>query len=53
MLVGSSILRMWESAESELAPLPVLNVAVNGSVTRDQLELVDPVRWPVIPRSIY
>jgi len=52
MLVGSSILRMWESAESELAPLPVLNVAVNGSVTRDQLELVDPVVVPYRPKII-
>lgn len=38
LLVGSSTLRIWSDAASDLAPLPVLNRAFGGSKTADLLD---------------
>lgn len=37
VLVGSSIMALWRQAPRDLAPYPVLNVAVSGSTTTDWL----------------
>lgn len=38
LLVGSSTMRIWSDATSDLAPLPVLNRAFGGSKTADLLD---------------
>jgi len=52
VLVGSSILAQWIEADTHLAPLPVANRAVGGTLTGDQLERFDATFEPVIPAIV-
>ena len=52
VFVGSSIFHRWTRLESQMAPLPVTNVAFDGSVTADMLRMVDSRVIPLRPKVI-
>jgi lysophospholipase L1-like esterase len=52
LFVGSSIFQFWRHLEEQMAPLPVLNRAVAGTVTQDQLDRVGQFVFPYKPRII-
>ena len=52
LLVGSSTLRRWTNAVTDLAPLPVTNRAFGGSQTSHQLMFFDQVVSPCRPQLI-
>ena len=41
VFVGSSIFQFWTNLTAQMAPLPVINRAVAGSVTQDMLDHMD------------
>lgn len=52
LFVGSSIFQYWRHLEEQMAPLPVLNRAVAGTLTQDQLDRVGQFVFPYQPRII-
>jgi hypothetical protein len=50
--VGSSIFAFWTHLQEQMAPLPVLNRAFPGAVTRDMLDGIDRLVIPYHPRII-
>jgi lysophospholipase L1-like esterase len=52
VFVGSSIFARWTHLTEQMAPLPVLNRAVSGTVTQDQLDRIDQFVFPYSPRII-
>ena len=52
VFVGSSIFHRWTRLESQMAPLPIANVAFDGSVTADMLRMVDSRVIPLWPKVI-
>lgn len=52
LLVGSSTLRMWESAAKDLAPRPVENRGFGGSETEDQLFYFDRLLGGLEPAMV-
>jgi lysophospholipase L1-like esterase len=52
VFVGSSIFHRWTRLESQMAPLPITNIAFDGSVTADMLRMVDSRVIPLRPKVI-
>jgi lysophospholipase L1-like esterase len=52
VFVGSSIFHRWARLESQMAPLPITNVAFDGSVTADMLRMIDSRVIPLRPKVI-
>jgi lysophospholipase L1-like esterase len=52
VFVGSSIFHRWTSLESQMAPLPITNLAIDGTVTADMLRMVDSRVIPLRPKVI-
>jgi lysophospholipase L1-like esterase len=52
VFVGSSIFHRWTRLESQMAPLPITNVAFDGSVTADMLRMIDARVIPLRPKVI-
>jgi lysophospholipase L1-like esterase len=52
VFVGSSIFHRWTSLTAQMAPLPVTNLAFDGSVTADMLRMVDSRVIPLRPKVI-
>jgi len=52
VFVGSSIFHRWTSLSSQMAPLPVTNIAFDGSVTADMLGMIDSRVIPLRPKVI-
>ncbi len=52
LFVGSSIFQFWRHLDEQMAPLPVLNRAIAGTVTQDQLDRVSQLVFPYKPRII-
>jgi lysophospholipase L1-like esterase len=52
VFVGSSIFHRWVRLESQMAPLPITNIAFDGSVTADMLRMVDTRVIPLRPKVI-
>jgi lysophospholipase L1-like esterase len=52
LFVGSSIFQFWRHLEDQMAPLPVMNRAIAGTVTQDQLDRVSQLVFPYKPRII-
>jgi lysophospholipase L1-like esterase len=52
VFVGSSIFHRWTSLSKQMAPLPVLNRAVDGSETSDMLRILDSDVLPSRPKVI-
>jgi lysophospholipase L1-like esterase len=52
VFVGSSIFHRWTSLASQMAPLPVTNLAIDGTVTADMLRMVDSRIIPLRPKVI-
>jgi lysophospholipase L1-like esterase len=52
VFVGSSIFHRWTSLASQMAPLPITNLALDGSQTTDMLRMVDSRVIPLRPRVI-
>ena len=50
VFVGSSIFHRWTRLESQMAPLPITNIAFDGSVTADMLRMVDSRVIPLRPK---
>src|SRR5262245_53028362 len=52
VFVGSSIFHRWTRLESQMAPLPITNVAFDGSMTADMLRVVDSLVIPLLAKVI-
>jgi hypothetical protein len=52
VFVGSSIFHRWTGLTAQMAPLPIVNLAVDGSVTADMLRMVDSRVIPLRPKVI-
>jgi len=52
LFVGSSIFQFWRHLDEQMAPLPVTNRAIAGTVTQDQLDRVSQLVFPYKPRII-
>lgn len=52
VFVGSSIFHRWTNLASQMAPLPVVNLAIDGTVTADMLRMVDARVIPLRPKVI-
>jgi lysophospholipase L1-like esterase len=52
VFVGSSIFHRWTALSSQMAPLPITNLAFDGSVTSDMLRMVDSRVIPLRPKVI-
>jgi lysophospholipase L1-like esterase len=52
VFVGSSIFHRWTALSSQMAPLPITNIAFDGSVTADMLRMVDSRVIPLRPKVI-
>jgi lysophospholipase L1-like esterase len=52
VFVGSSIFHRWTSLASQMAPLPITNLAFDGAETDDVLRLVDSRVLPLRPKVI-
>jgi len=52
VFVGSSIFHRWTSLASQMAPLPITNLAFDGSQTTDMLRMVDSRVIPLRPKVI-
>ena len=50
--IGSSIFRLWKSAATDMAPLPVFNRAFGGSQTPDVLRYMDEIVIAYKPRIV-
>jgi hypothetical protein len=52
VFVGSSIFARWTHLAAQMAPLPILNRAIDGTMTQDQLDRVNQLVFPYKPRII-
>ena len=52
VFVGSSIFHRWTALASQMAPLPITNLAFDGSQTDDMLRTVDSRVIPLRPKVI-
>jgi len=52
VFVGSSIFHRWTNLASQMAPLPITNLAIDGTVTTDMLRMVDSRVIPLRPKVI-
>jgi lysophospholipase L1-like esterase len=52
VFTGSSIFRFWTHLTNQMAPLPVLNRAVAGTVTQDMLARIGQLVLPWQPRIV-
>jgi len=52
LLIGSSLFRLWDQVEEQMAPLPVLNRGFGGSRTWEALAYMDQIVIPYNPRII-
>ena len=52
LFVGSSIFHRWTHLAEQMAPLPVVNRAIDGLMTPDVLAMVDRAVPPVHPRVV-
>ena len=52
VLVGSSIFHRWTLLTSQMAPLPITNLAFDGSQTTDMLRMADSRVIPLRPNVI-
>ena len=52
VFVGSSIFHRWTNLEKQMAPLPVVNLAFDGSQTSDMLRMLDARVLPYAPRVV-
>ena len=52
VFVGSSIFHRWTNLASQMAPLPITNLAIDGTVTADMLRMVDSRVIPMRPKVI-
>ena len=52
VFVGSSIFRYWTHLSEDMAPLPVLNRAIAGTVTQDMLNRMDQLVLAYHPRIV-
>jgi GDSL-like Lipase/Acylhydrolase family len=52
VFVGSSIFRYWTHLTDQMAPLPVLNRAIAGTVTQDMLDSIGRLVLPYQPRIV-
>ena len=52
LFVGSSIFHRWTQLTTQMAPLPVTNIAFDGAVTDDWNRLIDSRVIPIHPKVI-
>ena len=52
VFVGSSIFHRWTGLSQQMAPLPIVNLAFDGSQTADMLRMLDPQVLPRRPKVI-
>ncbi len=52
VFVGSSIFHRWTNLQTQMAPLPIANLAFDGAVTEDILRLVDSRVLPRRPKVV-
>ncbi len=52
LFIGSSSVRMWETLDDDMAPMPVLNRGFGGSKTGEVLEVFDRIVVPYQPSVI-
>src|SRR5579863_5674723 len=52
VFTGSSIFRFWTHLTDQMAPLPVLNRAIAGTVTQDMLARIGQLVLPYHPRIV-
>jgi lysophospholipase L1-like esterase len=52
VFTGSSIFQFWTHLREQMAPLPVLNRAIAGTVTQDMLNRIDQLVLPYQPRIV-
>jgi lysophospholipase L1-like esterase len=52
VFIGSSIFHRWTALASQMAPLPITNLAFDGSQTTDMLRMVDSRVIPLRPNVI-
>ena len=52
VFVGSSIFHRWTNLTAQMAPLPITNIAVDGTMTEDWNRVLDSRVLPLKPRVI-
>src|SRR5271167_3991505 len=52
VFTGSSIFQFWTHLTDQMAPLPVLNRAIAGTVTQDMLDRIGQLVLPYQPRIV-
>ena len=52
VFVGSSIFHRWTALSTQMAPLPIVNIAFDGAETGDMLRLIDSRVVPYKPRVV-
>jgi lysophospholipase L1-like esterase len=52
LFIGSSLFRLWDQVEEQMAPLPVFNRGFGGSRTWEVLNYMDQIVFPYQPRII-
>src|SRR3974390_2263231 len=52
VFTGSSIFQFWTHLREQMAPLPVLNRAIAGTVTQDMLNRIGQLVLPSQPRIV-
>ena len=52
VFTGSSIFQFWTHLREQMAPLPVLNRAIAGTVTQDMLNRIGQLVLPYEPRIV-
>ena len=52
VFIGSSIFQFWNHLTDQMAPLPVLNRAIAGTVTQDMLNRIGQLVLPYQPRIV-
>jgi lysophospholipase L1-like esterase len=52
VFVGSSIFHRWTALSTQMAPLPIVNIAFDGAETGDMLRLVESRVVPYKPRVV-
>jgi hypothetical protein len=52
VFVGSSIFHRWTGLTTQMAPLPITNLAFDGAQTDDMLRLVDSRVLPLRPKVV-
>ena len=52
LFVGSSIFHRWTSLTTQMAPLPITNIAIDGTQTDDWLRVVDSRVIPLKPKVL-